>query len=292
MNYKLKNYLIGVGWFLLSLICSSTNDIISKYTGSRLPVAEVTFFRFAFSAFTLIPFILYYGKRSLITSNPGIHVLRGCLLFFGITAWTYGLTVTQVTTGTVVSFSIPLFTLVFAVFFLKENIIFPRWIATCIGFLGIVITLKPQATDFNPEVLIFIAAAVAFAMLDILNKKFVIQESTVSMLFYSATVTAVLAAPAALVNWETPTSYEIGLLLLLGAGANLILFLLLRSFALIDVTASAPYRYFELLVSTITAFVVFEELPEKSTLYGACIIIPSTLFVVYSERKEMSIREK
>jgi S-adenosylmethionine uptake transporter len=284
MNDKLKSYFIGVSWFILSLASSTLNDIIAKYAGMRLPSTEVGFFRFLFSAITLVPFILYYGKNTLKTSNPLLHIARGVLLFFGITAWTYGLTVTQVTTGTVISFATPLFTLVLAIFFLEEKIIWQRWLATIIGFLGIVVTLKPHSADFNPEVLIFVAAAVAFAMLDILNKKFVIKESTISMLFYSALITALLSTPSAVIYWESPTMLELFLLFVLGISANLILFFLLKAFSLIDATASAPYRYFELIFSALAAFLVFHELPEQSTIYGALIVIPSTLFIVYSEK--------
>ena len=53
-------------------------------------------------------------------------------------------------------------------------------------------------------------------------------------------------------------------------------------------TALAPYRYFELIVSAIIAYIVFNEIPTDETLWGALIIIPSTLFIIYSEKKELS----
>jgi S-adenosylmethionine uptake transporter len=107
------------------------------------------------------------------------------------------------------------------------------------------------------------------------------------MLFYSAIVTAMLALPFAIPHWITPDFRELVLLFVLGASANLILFFLLKAFALADATALAPYRYLELILSAVIAYMVFSELPEKSTLYGALIVIPSTLFIIYSERREM-----
>ncbi len=288
MNGKLKNYFIGVSWFVLSLFSSVVNDIISKYTGLRLQSFEVAFFRFLFSTLTLLPFIFYYGLRTITTTNPLIHLARGVLLFLGMTSWTYGLTIAPVTTATVISFAIPLFTLVLAVFFLKENIIWQRWVVTLIAFIGIVITLKPNGSDFNPWVLIFVLAAFSFSMLDIINKIFVIKESMISMLFYSALTTAILAAPPSVMYWQTPTVTEIILLFILGISANLILFFILKAFSLADATALAPYRYLELIVSALSAYFIFNEVPEQSTLYGALIIIPSTLFIIYSEKKAIS----
>lgn len=285
MNLRLKTYFVGVSWFIASLFSSVVNDIISKYVGSSLPSFEVAFFRFLFSTITLVPFIFYYGKQTLKTSNTYIHIIRGTLLFFGMTGWTYGLTVAQVTTGTVVSLSIPLFVLVFALFFLNENIIWQRWVVTIVGFVGIAITLNPSAADFNPEVLIFVISAIAFAMLDIINKKFVVQESMISMLFYSAIVTALLSAGPSILYWQQPTISELVLLFILGCSANLILYFILKAFSLIDATAVAPYRYLELVIATIAAYGVFGELPTKSAVYGALIVVPATLFIIYSEKK-------
>ncbi|XVN40524.1 MAG: DMT family transporter [Rickettsia endosymbiont of Argas persicus] len=292
MNDALKTYLTGIGWFLLSLASSSANDVMSKYLGTRLHSFEVAFFRFFFSAVILLPFVAYYGKNTLKTSRPFVHILRGLLLFFGMTSWTYGLSIAPVTTATVISFSIPLFTLILAVFFLNENIIWQRWVVTIAGFIGLVITLKPHAEDFNPEILYFVLAAISFAMLDIINKKFVVKESMISMLFYSAIVTAVVSIPAAANYWQTPTGFELALLFVLGSSGSLILFFLLKAFSMVDATATAPYRYLELVISAIAAYFIFNEFPEKSTLQGAIIIIPATLFIIYSEKKAMSIKNE
>ena len=288
MDTRLRSYFIGVSWFILRLFSSSINDVISKYAGTRLHSYEITFFRFMFGTMTLLPFIMYNGMSTLRTSRPTVHFLRGLLLFLGIAGWTYGLTLAPVTTATVVSFTVPIFVLILGVFFLSENIIWQRCMVTLVAFCGLVITLAPNSNDFNPEVLIFVASAMAFAVLDIINKKFVIQESMISMLFYSAIVTALLALPFALQYWTTPTREELFLLFILGASANLILFFLLKAFAATDVTALAPYRYFELVVSAIIAYIVFNEIPTETTLWGALIIIPSTLFIIYSEKKELA----
>lgn len=288
MDTKLRSYFVGVSWFILSLFSSSINDVISKYAGIRLHSYEITFFRFMFGTMTLLPFVIYYGTSTLKTSRPMVHFLRGLLLFFGIAGWTYGLTLAPVTTATVVSFMIPIFVLILGVFFLSENIIWQRWVVTIVAFSGLVVTLSPNSENFNPEVLIFLAAAMAFAILDIINKKFIIQESMISMLFYSAIVTALLALPFALQYWITPTMEELLLLFILGASANLILFFLLKAFAAIDVTALSPYRYIELIVTAIIAYIVFNEIPDEETLWGALIIVPSTLFIIYSEKKELS----
>ena len=292
MSTKVHSYFIGVMWFILSLVSSSINDVISKYVGLRLHSYEITFLRFFFGTITLIPFIWYYGANTLKTSRPFVHFVRGFLLFLGIAGWTYGLTIAPVTTATVITFTIPIFVLILGVFFLSEHIIWQRWLVTIIAFSGIAITLGLNAEDFNPEILVFVVAAIGFAVLDIFNKKFVIKESMISMLFYSAIITAILAFPFACYYWITPTIQEIMLLFVLGISANLILFFILKAFTCADATALIPYRYLELIMSAGIAYIVFLEIPSTSTIYGALIVIPSTLFIIYSEKKEFKRQDK
>ena len=78
------------------------------------------------------------------------------------------------------------------------------------------------------------------------------------------------------------------LLFILGASANLILFFLLKAFAVADATALAPYRYFELVVSASIAYLVFQEIPTEATILGSIVVIPSTLFIIYSEKKQIN----
>ncbi|WP_010407367.1 DMT family transporter [Wolbachia endosymbiont of Nasonia vitripennis] len=285
MDYRLRAYLFGCIWFILSLLSSVANDTISKYLSLHLQSFEIIFFRFLFTTITLVPFMFYYGIETFKTSQISTQITRGGLLFCGMTLWTYGLTVFPIVTATIISFSIPLFVILLAIPLLNENIIWQRWIVTVIGFVGIAITTKAHSEDFNPKILIFIVSALIFAILDILNKKLVIKESVISMLFYSALTTTIFSTPPLLFYWHMPSLLELVLLLILGISSNLILFFMLKAFALTDATALAPYRYIELIISAIVTYIIFNELPDKSALYGTLILIPSTLFIAYSEGK-------
>ncbi|WP_375315857.1 DMT family transporter [Wolbachia endosymbiont (group A) of Colletes cunicularius] len=285
MDYRLRAYLFGVIWFILSLFSSVANDTISKYLSLHLQSFEIIFFRFLFTTITLVPFMFYYGIEAFKTSQISIQITRGALLFCGMVLWTYGLSIFPIVTATIISFSIPLFVILLAIHLLNENIIWQRWIVTIIGFVGIVITTKAHSEDFNPQILIFIVSALIFAILDILNKKLVIKESVISMLFYSALTTTIFSTPPLLFYWHMPSLLELILLLILGINSNLILLFMLKAFTLTDATALAPYRYIELIISAIVTCVIFNELPDKSALYGTLILIPSTLFIVYSEGK-------
>ena len=279
-----SKYLTGISWFILSLVVSVINDSISKYAGIRLPSIEITFFRFFFGTIILTPMILYYGAASIMPKNFPVQIARGLLLFAGMSSWAYGLTVAPIALATVISFTIPLFVLVLAYFCLEEDITWKKWTATIVGFFGIIIILEPH-NHFDVNLLWFLFAALLFASLDILNKKFVLQETMLTMLFYSAIVTTILTIIPTIYVWKMPTKEEILLLFILGIGANFILFCLLKSFALVDASDVAPFRYLELLFSLIIGAIFFEEFPKASVWFGAMIIIPSTLFIAWSSSR-------
>ena len=274
-----RNYLIGISWFILSLFISCINDVIVKYVSYSLHPFEVAFFRFLFGTLSLLPIMLYYGRKSFSTSRPIIHFMRGAILFVAISIWCIGLNIVPIVSATLLTFTIPLFILILAPIFLGEKVKLELWILTVVGFIGIILIFQPTSADFNPMSLIMLGSAFLFALLDIINKKFVIKESMLSMLFYSAIVTTLLGLFPALYFWQNPTLHDLILMLCLGAGSNLILFCLLKGFALVAVSEVAPYRYLEVVFSALFGYIIFIETPGFYTYLGALIIIPTTLFI-------------
>ncbi|MEQ9115941.1 MAG: DMT family transporter [Rickettsiales bacterium] len=285
-------YVIGILFYLSHLVISSANDIITKYLGQNLGVHEVVFFRFLFACITLLPFMLK-DFSSFKTNRITVHAIRGLLLYGGIGLWVFGLRYVQVSTAVVINFTIPIFILLLASMFLKEKIGMHRWVATFFAFLGVIVVNDPTSGGFNAYGIALLAASVMFASLDVINKFFVVKETMLGMLFYSSVFTTLFSAYPASQEWVTPTSKDMILFFVLGGGANLLLFFLLKSFEKIDVSSIAPLRYFELIISSIFAYLVFGDIPDSSTIFGAMIIIPSTLFVVmYDARKKRRSAKK
>jgi len=275
------SYFKAIFWFILSLIVSCSNDAITKYLGYTLDAWEITFFRFAFGVLTLLPIMIYQGKGAFATHRWIMYLLRGVFIFLAISLWGQGVRLSPITTATIMSFTIPIFVLLLAPIFLREHITWPLWLATLGGFIGILFILHPDRSSFNKGSLFLIVAAALFAMLDILNNKYVTREPILCMLFYSTVVAMVLVAIPTIRVWRTPTTYELMLLVALGIGSNLILYFLLRAFSLASASSLAPFRYLELFISMMAGYVFFQELPNQYNYLGAALIIPSTLLIGY-----------
>ena len=289
--FQSKGYLQGIFWMVVVCAISNMNDILIKCVGTRLPGFEVAFFRFFFSTLVLLPFMLAQGKQAFITHYPGVQFIRSLLLVLAVAPWCYGVAALPLTLATTLAFTVPFFVLPLAKIFLKEHVGWQRWAATLFGFIGIVVSMHPTGDAFNPMALALIVSAIMFATLDIINKKLLIEdESLLSMLFYSALGTSILGFVPALLVWETPTLQELSFLLLLGCGASLILFCLLKAFAATEISALQPFRYVELVLSAIFGFVIFNEFPTISTILGALLIVPTTLYIaIYETRQQKKI---
>jgi S-adenosylmethionine uptake transporter len=295
--FNQKGYLQGVFWIIVVSLVSNMNDILTRKVGGRLPPLEVAFFRFFFAAVTLLPVMLANGLGSFRSKRLGVHTFRAILLYGAIVCWSVGVTMIPLAAVSTLALTVHIFVLPMAVVFLQEKVGWQRTLATLIGFCGILVVVIggdssdanfiKDITTFNNGTLYMICACVLFALSDIINKKMVVRESTLSMMFYIALGTTIFGVIPAYSVWMTPTLHEFAFLFLLGAGANLILFFLLKAFAATDVSALAPYRYVELLLAGVFGFLLFNEIPTIWTLIGAGIIVPATFAIAYYETKQI-----
>lgn len=288
-----KGYAQGVLWIILVSLISNANDILMRQTGHNLPGIEVTFFRYFFATLTLLVIMIPRGKSSFQTSRPLLHALRSVLLFAGIALWIQGLRLVPLAAVSTMALTVPIVVLPLAAIILHERIGLHRIVATLFGFAGIFYLISNgfqvsailEIFHRNSGILYLIIAVLCFALSDIINKKYVITESTLSMMFYLALGTAAISLAPTLYYWVWPTPLELFYLIILGIGGNLILYCLLKAFHATEVSALAPYRYVELIFATLFGWLLFDELPAPQFWIGCFMIIISTASITYYEAK-------
>lgn len=292
-NLKIRNYHKAIFALLCMMILSTLNDVISKFMGQRLNSLEVIFFRFFFAFITLIPFALYKGKKVFQTSQPKFNIFRGILGALSFYFYIYSIVKLPLVEVVTIFWTIPLFVLVLSKIFLHEKITRFRLGATIFGFIGLIfITSYDNNTDFSWKcIYIFpVLSSLLFASQDVMIKKIISRDSKLTTLLYFAITTTFLTAFPAYFVWIRPTFYELFLLSLLGISANLMQIFLFKAFSYADLSALAPYRYLEFIFSAIAGFIFFSEIPELNVIIGALILIPSTLYLAYTEYKKQKIK--
>lgn len=280
---KNKHYIVGVLWFIASMLISALNDLLVKQLAGA-PSMQIAALRFAIGALSILLLLPITGIQPFKTQRVFMHFSRGGILFIAMTIWCFSLKIVSLVHATLITFTIPLFVLVLAAKFLHEELSKSTLIATIVGFAGAVISFDITHQSFEPFAIFLLAAAFLFACLDIMNKKFVSEETNISMLFYSALVTALLGALPAYQVWQPLSSSQWLLITILGIGGNLILYCLLKAFEVLPASSVAPYRYLELVFSSALGFIAFAEIPSKAIILGAMLIVPTTVYATISRK--------
>jgi S-adenosylmethionine uptake transporter len=285
-----RGYAQGVFWAVMISVFSVTNDVLMRFLGERLHVVEISFFRFFFSMLSVLPFMLSRGWAPFKTTQPMMHALRAVLGATALGLCCYSVNIMPLSENTTIMFAEPLFFLPLAFILLKEKVDAPRWIATMVGFVGLMVILRPGTDAFHTVAFVPMTAAILFALSNVMVKKMT-GEHALTMLFYFGVGTTLFALIPLLFFWEIPTFNELGLLIMLGIGGNMIQVCLFRAFAATDASALAPFRYVEFIISAIFGYLFFSQIPTVWVLSGAALITASTFYITVVEtRKERNKR--
>lgn len=287
-----KGYPQGAFWAVMITLVSVTNDILMRFLGADLHIIQISFFRFFFGMLAAIPLMLSHGTALFKTSRPWMHFWRAVLGVGAIGSACYSVNLLPLSDNTIIMSSQPFFFLPLAVVFLNEKVGISRWIAILIGFVGLLIMFQPGANVLRLVALVPIASAILFAMSDVVAKKMVSTENTHSMLFYFAFGTTLITLVPAIMVWQNPSWYQLGLLILLGIGGNLIQVCMIRAFSATDASALSPFRYVEFIFSALLGFLFFMEVPTLVTIAGGAFIIAGTAYISYYETRNQKTATK
>ncbi len=284
-NLVRKNIMLGIFWFLISLVISVSNDSITKHLSSNLDNYQIVFCRFFMSSILLLPFMFGMGLKSFRIINLSHHLIRGCLTFMAIMLWSFSLKLVPLIVATIISFTIPFFVLILAKIFLKEKIGYFRTLATILGFVGILITYKSTSYEINLIVAILLVAAFLFASIDVFNKKQIQKENIITILFYTSVIGAIISFSLAYKNWQSMSLSEIHFMAWLSAGSNILLYCILKAFKFVDISLLAPFRFVELIIAAMVGYLFFQELPSNDLMVGSIVTLISAGFLGWIEIK-------
>lgn len=285
LHSMISNKNKGALWMILSLLISCTNDAISKYLDSSMPTQHLIFLRFIIGAITLLPFMLIHKRRisghNFTTKHIKMHLIRGALLVLAMYMWVKGMAMTSLSIATMMSFSIPFFTLILAQTILNEEVTIRKWGITILGFTGVALGINIDQPDSIFSILLFSVAASIFALLDIINKSLLSKkEGAFQMLFYSNATAAFFLLPATLDITSNITPQSLALVLILGSGGNLILYFILKAYSLSEISHLAPLRYVEFILSTTFGYFLFDDIIGVNTIVGAATVFICALFII------------
>ena len=272
----------GAIWTVLAAALFSCMATLAKFLGGRLDHFQVTFFRTLTGLLFILPFLVGRGRQGWKTSRLPLHILRGVLGNVGMICGFYAMIHMPLADANAITFARALFVVPLAVFFLSEVVGVRRSVATAVGFVGVLIMLRPTGT-IEPAAIAAVSQAMLVAGAIICVKLLSRTDGTVTLLFYSSIIGLIITAvPAALV-WKPPTMDEYLLLVAMGAFGVAAHNCFIRGYSVGEASAMAPFDYTRLLFAAIAGFLVFSDVPDLWTVVGASFIVGSTFYIARRE---------
>ncbi|MFN3523558.1 MAG: DMT family transporter [Phenylobacterium sp.] len=253
-----------------------------------VPVFQTLFFR---NAFAFVPLGLYIARTSgpsvLRTSRPGGHLVRAAVGLTGMTCGFMAVAHLPLTEATALSFSAPLFMTAMSALILREHVGPHRWAAVAVGFIGVLIMVRPDPTRMMASIgtIYGLIGAVGSAGAMTAIREIGRTEPGPRIVFYFTLAGAVAGLLSLPFGWVMPDPLTLALLVCAGLLGGVGQLLLTESLRLAPIAAVAPFDYTQLLWAGLIAFFVWGETPRLGMLAGAAVVAASGLYIVYRETR-------
>ena len=254
-----------------------------KLAQEELNVFTTGFLRFFFGFLIIIPYILKTKFKVFNTSNLKIHILRSALNLPAMLLGFAALAILPLEKITAIHFIVPLMVTILAVIFLKEKIYLYRSLALIIGFLGVLIILRPGIVDISIGIYMAITSSLIWSVVIILTKKVSKYDSAITILSHQYLYMSLFSLPLVIYFWDQPNLKTIIFILCAAISGTILHIALNHAYKLVDVSMTQPYSFLGLVVSSVIGYFVFSDKPDLYTWLGASVIFCGVILISYRE---------
>lgn len=279
---------LGVVMMLGAMFLFVTLDTTAKLLVSAgIPALQVAFMRYlSHSAWVLVAYAPAHGRRLLRSRNWRLQLLRGLCIGVATVLNFTALKHLPLTLTISIFFATPLVVCLLSIPVLGERVGVRRFTAIGVGFIGVLIIVRPFGAAFSPYALLSLGALLCAATYFVLSRKVAGADSNAVAQFFTAGVATVLLAPFMVLGWQWPDGIaQWSLILLTGTLGFFGHSLVSSAHHYAEASVLAPTVYTQAVYATIYSWVLFSTAPDMPTLIGTVIVIGSGLYVWLRERR-------
>lgn len=275
---------LGILIALLGMFLFALNDVMGKWLVATYSVGQVLMLRSAAALIVLAPFLWVTRTRLWPLERPRLQIARVAASSFEVYAFYFA--VASLPLADVMTYWLagPIYVAALSPLFLREPVGPWRWGAILVGFVGVVIALQPGSQAFSLPMLVSLIGSTAFAFM-VVTARLLRGTPDAALVFWQTAGAGVAGALIAHTGWVTPTSWDFGLLCLLGVVAMLAHMMIARSLKLADAATIAPLEYTLLLWAILFGWLVFDEIPKPAVFIGAALITGAGLVIWLRESR-------
>ncbi len=274
----------GILWALLATGLFAIVAAMAKVAVTEYHVLQILFFRQAMVFLSSVPSIKKSFPESLKTQHPGIHAIRLIGAFVALSCGILAVAVLPLTTAITLSFAQVFFVALIALRVLNEPVGIHRIGAVLVGFVGVVVIMRPGADGIlNTYTLIPIIGAIGAATAATSVRKLSQTESTATLLAYQSIFVGAMSGIPLIWLWVTPDRGGTLLLLTMAILATVSNWIGVKALRLGEASVVGSIQYTQLIYAAILGYLVFKEVPDIYTIIGAGIIIGSSAYIIHRE---------
>lgn len=254
-----------------------------RYATRYVPTQEVAFFRNAFGLLALLPMLLRPGHAPLKTRQLPRYFVRSAIGLGSMLCAFWALGHLPLAQAVSLSYSTPLFVTIAAVLWLGETVRVRRWAAVVVGFIGVLVIVRPGTAGFTAGSLVAVAAAVLSSLVAIQIKQLTRIDSADTVVLYTYVFWVPLSLIPAVFVWVWPTGMAWLWLLATGVLGTIGQLLWTRALRLGEVSALTPISFLQLPLVTLFGWLLFNETVDRWTIIGAGIILAANAYIAHRE---------
>ena len=271
---------------LLSLLGTGTAAIMVsgiKLLSQDLNPFIIAFYRCLFGVIIMLPFMIYNYPEAWKTHNIKLQFVRSAITVYSMISWFTAIGTLQLEKAAAIGFTTPLFTTILAIIFLGEVIRIQRITALIVGFIGILVVIRPGYIPFESGALWLLTAAITFSIVIIIVKKLTEKDSSLTTAFYQMAFMVPPTFFIALFFWESININQFLLFIFVAIAGFITQFSFAQCLKMAETTFIMPIQFTKLIWLSLIGYFFFMEVPDIWTWIGASIIFSSILFIAYRE---------
>lgn len=275
----------GLGFVLCSLLCFGIMDACGKWLSRDYHVLQIVWARYFFAVVVLVPWILRLGVVTAFRSaRPRLQLLRACLIATTSLMFFFAIRFIQLAEAQAISFVVPLIVTALAALILREKVGPRRWAAVVVGFIGVMIIIRPGAGVLHWAAIIALVQAMIGAVYHLMTRFLAGHDPARVTFVYTGMVGAVLFSVFVPTVWTAPSGAHWAMMATMGVLGTIGHWCLIQGYRFADASSLAPFLYSSLPWVTILGWLVFGDLPDGWTLVGAMIVVASGIYIFNRER--------
>lgn len=282
MVYK-QSLIVGAAFILVSELMLTSMGAVIKTLSRDLPNESIVFFRNLFGLLVLLPFLFRRGVSWLRTDIIHLHVVRAFAGLSAMYCFFYAIGHIKLADAMLLKFTVPIFIPVVAYLWLSERFHRRAAAALALGFLGVILILKP-GSEVNWILLVALAGSFFAAVAKTSVRRLSSSEPVSRVVFYFALIGVCVSAVPLAWTWQTPSAREWLLLLSLGPMATIGQLCMTRGYAAAPASEVGLFSFSAVLYGAVYGWLFWGELWGWLSLLGALLVASAGAMMLRGER--------